>query len=160
MARFATSMVLVGCLWSACTVSTVSVAAGAKPKQGKAAAQSSAKRGARSTVKRASRGGKKGKRPATSRPARLPRFYSQLDLTDAQREKILAIQATYRAKSQKLRKQLDTVVSDRQKELARVLKPAQRKKLKQLVARRPGQRGKGRKTATAASTRSKRRPKT
>jgi len=142
-------------------VATSAPSQAAKAKRpGKAAAPAAARETSRQHKPSRARVPAKGKRRQVTRRPRLPRLYSKLELSDAQREKILDIQATYRAKSQDLRKQLDSVVTDRDRDLARVLKPAQRTKLKQLAAGRSTKAGSGRKTASRRKKASQRRRKT
>ncbi|MFV2065545.1 MAG: hypothetical protein ACC645_01095 [Pirellulales bacterium] len=160
MTRFAQSVVLVGCLWALIATPVASHAAAKAKRSGKVAASAATKGTSRQSKQSRARAPAKAKRKMAQRRPRLPRLYSKLELSDAQREKILDIQATYRAKSQDLRKQLDAIVSGRDRDLARVLKPAQRAKLKQIAANRSSKEGKGRETASKRDKASKKRPKT
>ena len=160
MTRFAQSVVLVGCLWAMVATPVASHAAAKAKRGGKGTASAATEGTVRSSKPSRARAPAKAKRNAAQRRPRLPRLYSKLELSDAQREKVFDIQSTYRAKSQDLRKQLDSIVSDRERDLARVLKPAQRSKLKQIAAKRSSKDGKGRETVTKRNKASKKRRKT
>jgi hypothetical protein len=70
---------------------------------------------------------------------RLPRYFAQLKLDDGQREQILEIQAEYarqvdakRELMAQLRKELDQLREDQERDYNKVLKTSQRRRLKEL----------------------------
>lgn len=80
-----------------------------------------------------------GARPGTpARPARreargrLPNYYRQAGVTDAQREQIYAIQAKYQEQIEAIEQQLREVVEKRDKEVQAVLTPEQLATVKRL----------------------------
>ena len=80
----------------------------------------------------------------------MPKHYEELELDDSQEAKVRSIQTHYRSESQKLRERLTSLASSRDEQLAAVLKPAQRKKLEELVA--AAHEAKVRKKAVAGDT--------
>lgn len=70
---------------------------------------------------------------STTKP-RLPNHYGKLDLTDAQRTKILDIRAKYRADIDRLREQLAELRASEVGELEGVLTKDQKTKLTELLA--------------------------
>ena len=78
---------------------------------------------------------KSKKSSASSRPARkprLPRHFSQLDLEDAQRQEVLKLQSRFADRIAALRRQIAQAQTERDKQLDALLKPAQKRRLKQL----------------------------
>jgi hypothetical protein len=70
------------------------------------------------------------------RPARLPRFYAQLELTDEQKQQVLLIQQQYGQREAELQRQLETLLSERDAKTKQVLTRSQQRKLNQLQAER------------------------
>jgi hypothetical protein len=65
---------------------------------------------------------------------RMPRFFSQLDLDDSQREKIRELQLTYNERIRELRKQIESIELERERDVEGVLKAEQKRKLRELKA--------------------------
>jgi hypothetical protein len=86
--------------------------------------------------KTASRGRKtSSKTAAVGRPAtRLPRFYSRLDLEEDQRQKLLDLQQRFAQDIAALREEITKLQQEREARLVSVLKPGQKRRLKQLQA--------------------------
>lgn len=75
------------------------------------------------------------KKAAAGRPtARLPRFYSQLELQEDQREKLLELQQQFAQQIAALREQITKLLKERDAQLVSVLKPGQKRRLKELQA--------------------------
>jgi hypothetical protein len=66
--------------------------------------------------------------------ARLPRYFSQLELDDSQRDRIRQVQSEFTDKIGQLRKQIEAMEMERDRELESVLKTDQKRKLKELKA--------------------------
>jgi transcription initiation factor TFIIIB Brf1 subunit/transcription initiation factor TFIIB len=69
---------------------------------------------------------------AKSPPARLPRYYSQLDLEDDQQQKLRELQQQFARQLADLREQIAKLQKERDDQLEAVLKPAQKRRLKEL----------------------------
>lgn len=78
----------------------------------------------------------KSSAPSATPPAngkrRLPRFFSQLELDDAQQQKVQEVQGRFAQQIAQLRQQIAALQAQREVELDGVLKPAQKRLLKQL----------------------------
>jgi hypothetical protein len=80
-------------------------------------------------------GEKLSPQPATSLAGskkRFPRFFSQLDLDQTQQQKVHEIQGKFAAQIAQLRQQIAQLQAEREEQLDSVLKPAQKRLLKQL----------------------------
>jgi Spy/CpxP family protein refolding chaperone len=71
-----------------------------------------------------------------ARTVRLPRYFGQIGLDDAQRTKVRETEESYQSRSQRLLAELKKLRADRDKQLASLLTPAQQKKLEDFRARR------------------------
>lgn len=88
--------------------------------------KSSKKKSRKSTSAKSTTLKSKGSNP------RLPRYYSRLELDEKQKAKIHGIQQKFRSESEKLQKQMAKLEARQQRDLQRVLKPAQKKQLEAL----------------------------
>ena len=70
--------------------------------------------------------------PADRPTARLPRFYSQLELQEDQREKLLGLQQQFAQQIAALREEITKLQQEREAQLMSVLKPGQKRRLKEL----------------------------
>lgn len=80
---------------------------------------------------------------------RLPSYYGQVGLSDAQREAIYRLQEAYAEQLDVLEKQLETLKGRRDQEIENVLSPAQKQRLRQLLEAAARRRA-ARSTTTAA----------
>ena len=85
------------------------------------------------------------KRPRSSSPAegakRLPKFFGQLDLDPKQRQKVQAVQSKFKRRQTELKRQIDRLDAQLEKDLSKLLRPEQRRKLKQLADKRRPSKG-------------------
>ena len=65
---------------------------------------------------------------------RLPPYYAQIGLSDAQRKQIYGVQGSYAEQIDELQKQIAALEEKRDAEIVAVLNPEQKKALDQLVA--------------------------
>jgi Spy/CpxP family protein refolding chaperone len=73
---------------------------------------------------------------AGPRTVRLPRYFGQIGLDDAQRTKVRETEQSYQSRSPGLLAEHNQLPPDRDQQLASLLTPAQQKKLEELLARR------------------------
>jgi hypothetical protein len=71
-------------------------------------------------------------KPSEKVRGQLPTYYKRLDLRADQRDKLLRLRASYRAKVAALRKQIDDLRAEESKALEKVLTPQQLKRLREL----------------------------
>ncbi len=64
----------------------------------------------------------------------LPAHYGKLGMSDAQKEKVYSIQDSYEEQIEKLRKQIEQIEAKREAEIATLLTPGQKLRLKELRA--------------------------
>lgn len=83
---------------------------------------------------------------------RLPQYYSKLDVSSEQRQKIYKIQASYAAKKDALEKQLEELKSQCSAETRTVLTADQQAKLDELVGSRKSKKSKDTKPAEPTGT--------
>jgi len=62
----------------------------------------------------------------------LPAHYGKLGMSDSQKEKVYAIQDSYEAQIEKLRKQIEQIEGKREAQIATLLTPGQKLRLKEL----------------------------
>ncbi len=82
----------------------------------------------------------------------LPQFYSKLDVSTEQRQKIYRIQASYAAKTDALEKQLQELKAQCNAEARTVLTADQQAKLDELISERKSKKSKDVKTADVKAT--------
>ena len=74
-------------------------------------------------------------KPAAAKPqGRLPQYYGQIGLADAQRNQIYAVQTKYRTQLEELEKRLEALREKRDKEIQSVLSAEQKLRLDELIA--------------------------
>lgn len=95
----------------------------------KGEAKTTAKAAKDSADKPATKGAGKSAKDAKETKHRLPRHYGKLGLTDAQREKIYAVQDKYATEIDKLEKQLADLKSKQEADCRKVLNADQKKQL-------------------------------
>ena len=82
---------------------------------------------------------KENSKSVKSRPPRLPRYFSQLKLDESQRKQVLQLQTRYASKLEKIqrdldkaRKEMEDLKHQRDRDLNKLLKTQQKRKLKEL----------------------------
>jgi flagellar basal body-associated protein FliL len=90
---------------------------------------------------------KKGPESAKAAKGQLPAGWQKLDLTDAQKEEVLKLNAEYKAKTDKLQDEISRLRAEVARKRVAVLNDEQRKKLVDLVAtdslkEKPAEKGK------------------
>jgi hypothetical protein len=76
---------------------------------------------------------KSDKAPDTKMRGQLPQNWSKLGLSDKQKQDIYKVQNDFNTKMDALRKQLDDLKAAEKKELEKVLTPAQKERLKEIL---------------------------
>jgi len=76
---------------------------------------------------------KSDKAPDTKMRGQLPQNWSKLGLSDKQKQDIYRVQNDFNTKMDALRKQLDDLKAAERKELEKVLTPAQKERLKEIL---------------------------
>jgi|GEM_PF-968690 len=154
-------------VWTGLVILGISVIAGALPARAAeegtappaAAASPAAKAEAPAPAARAPAtkkgAGKEGQ--ARQPAARLPNYYREV-VTEAQREKILAIQRQYAAKIDPLRRELEKLTRERDQEIESVLTPEQKKQLEDIKAAAKAKRDAKSPPTSGKSTRASRAP--
>src|SRR5262245_19317090 len=76
---------------------------------------------------------KSDKAPDTKMRGQLPQNWSKLGLSDKQKQDIYKVQNDYIAKIDALRKQMDDLRTAEKKEMEKILTPAQKERLKEIL---------------------------
>jgi Spy/CpxP family protein refolding chaperone len=76
---------------------------------------------------------KSDKAPETKMRGQLPQNWSKLGLSDKQKQDIYKVQNEYMTKIDALRKQMDDLRAAEKKEMEKVLTPAQKERLKEIL---------------------------
>jgi Spy/CpxP family protein refolding chaperone len=76
---------------------------------------------------------KSDKAPDTKMRGQLPQNWSKLGLSDKQKQDIYKVQNDYMAKIDALRKQMDDLKTAEKKEMEKILTPAQKERLKEIL---------------------------
>src|SRR5262245_8356070 len=76
---------------------------------------------------------KSDKAPDTKMRGQLPQNWSKLGLSDKQKQDVYKVQNEYMAKIDALRKQMDDLKTAEKKEMEKILTPAQKERLKEIL---------------------------